>query len=298
MRLSNATLQALRTNANTAYQAGYGSATPQLVGAAASTIPSSTSINTYGWMARLPKMRQWVGAKVINNLSENAAQITNLPFEMTVGVDRDDIADDNLGIYKPLFEEMGRQARLWPDQTVRSALQAGTSGLAFDGVAFFSNSHSLGGNTIDNLFASTALTHANYSSVRASMMSYLGDDGETLGVNPDLLIVPPQLETTGKDIIMNSKRAVDSVAADNVLAGTARLLVVPDLANEAGVWYLADSSKAIKPLVFQERESPMMIDKIQRNDDNMFFDREALFSVEARGAAGYGLYWLMARCAA
>lgn len=34
--------------------------------------------------------------------------IAEKPWELTIGVDRDDIETDNLGIYNPMFQEMGR----------------------------------------------------------------------------------------------------------------------------------------------------------------------------------------------
>ena len=109
----------------------------------ATTVPSSSRSNTYGWMKRLSGMRKWLGPRLIKNLSAHSYALENEPYEDTVGVDRDDIEDDNLGTYSPLMAEMARNGRKWPDQILKTVLQAGTTGLGFDGVPMFAATHPL-----------------------------------------------------------------------------------------------------------------------------------------------------------
>ena len=44
-------------------------------------------------------MREWIGDREIQNLSASDYTIKNKDYELTVGVDRNDIEDDTLGIY-------------------------------------------------------------------------------------------------------------------------------------------------------------------------------------------------------
>lgn len=291
MIISNASLAALRTNFSALFQAAFDSA-PVFHDQLATTVPSTTSINTYGFLDRIPKMRKWVGPRQIQNLRERAAQIINEPYELTVGVDRDDIEDDNLGMYPALFKDMGIQAKKWPDQLVKTALQSGTSLTGFDGVPFFSNAHPLSGSNQSNNFTGTALNAANYVTVRAAMSSFVGADGEPLGVTPDLLVVPPQLEGTGRTIL---NADMINNGETNVWKGSARLLVVPELANEPTVAYLFDTTKAIKALVFQQRKAPQFVAKTAETDENVFHDRQFLYGMDSRGAVGYALWFLAAR---
>ena len=269
-------------------------------------VPSSSKQNDFGWMARLFKMRKWDGPRLIQNLNAYNYIIVNDPYELTVGVDRDDLEDDNLGVYGPLFSEMGRQSRKLKDQQLKSLLQAGTTGLGFDGVAFFATTHPLdpAGNQ-SNLFAGTALTAANFDTVLTAMKSTTGEDGEPLGAfqNPAdvVLIVPPALEYEAR-VIVNASR-VDAGAGtsggnSNMLQGAAQLLVVPELANEPTVWYLADAGAVIKPLVWQVRRENQMVSKDQVTDDGVFFDKQLVWGVDGRYGKGYGPWWLMARAAA
>ncbi len=288
-------IQALQTGFRSHFDAGWRS-TPTWSDRLATTVPSNTRTNTYGWMARLLAMRKWVGPRIIENLKTHAYQLENEPYEKTVGVDKDDIKDDMLGVYAPLFAELGRVGKKWPDQTVKRALQAGTTEEGFDAVAFFSALHDLNpaGNQSNN-FTGTALSTTNFSAVRAAMMSYTGEDGESLSVYPNLLIVPPQLEDTANTIVTAERGAS---GATNVQRGQAEVLMIPELANEATTWYLADTTSPIKPLIWQLREAIQMASLTAATDQNVFMIKQFLYGLEGRGVAGYGPWFLMARAIA
>lgn len=295
MLVTKTAIQNLQVGFNKIYATGWEATTPRLV-EIATTVPSSTRTNTYGWMARLLKMRKWEGPRLIQNLNTHAYTLENEPYELTVGVDRDDIEDDQLGVYNPLFDELGRNSKKWPDQVLKAVLQAGTTSLGFDAVAFFAATHPLNaaGNQSNN-FTTTALTAANFGTVRAAMMGYTGEDGEPLGVMPNLLIVPPQLEDTANTIVMAEFGAG---GATNVQRGQARVLVVPELANQGTTWYVADVSHAIKGLVWQLRKAPEFVAKTALTDDNVFFQKQFIWGVDARGVGGFGPWFLLARAIA
>lgn len=71
------------------------------------------------------------------------------------------------------------------------------------------------------------LNAANYAAARAAMMSFRGEGGKLLGINPTLLIVPPALESAGLQLL-NSEYGTGGVT--NEWKGTARLLVTPEIA--------------------------------------------------------------------
>lgn len=84
------------------------------------------------------------------------------------------------------------------------------------------------------------LNHTNYAAARAAMMGFTNDEGVPLGIRPNLLVVPPSLESTAReillaDIIIGSLAAAGTVTdfvgggKTNVWKGTAELLVVPYL---------------------------------------------------------------------
>jgi phage major head subunit gpT-like protein len=107
----------------------------------ATVIPSSTKMETYGWLGRFPKMREWVGARVVKDMDTTAYVLTNKSWESTVGVARTDIEDDTYGTYAPLMGEMGHGAAELPNDLCFSMLKAGRSTLCFDGQNFFDIDH-------------------------------------------------------------------------------------------------------------------------------------------------------------
>lgn len=108
---------------------------------AATLVPSTSKSTTYGWLGQYPKLREWVGPRTVKSMQEHGYSITNKTYEGTVGVQRTDLEDDNLGVYTPLFAEMGYAAATHPDELVFGLLGKGTSTLCYDGQYFFDTDH-------------------------------------------------------------------------------------------------------------------------------------------------------------
>ena len=130
-----ALITALFTGWKNDFKRGLGGVEPQWK-KVATEVKSTTKSNTYGWLGKFPKFREWVGDRVLKNMAAHGYSITNKKYESTVEVERDDIEDDEVGVYSPLFEEMGRAAQEHPDELVFNLLAAGTSTLCYDGQNF------------------------------------------------------------------------------------------------------------------------------------------------------------------
>lgn len=186
----------------------------------AMTVPSSASTETYGWLGSFPGMREWLGERIVNTLSTHSFTIPNRKFEATVEVDRDDIADDRIGVHKPFFAEMGRNARQHPSRLCFDLLKRGFELPCYDGQAFFDPEHPVG----------------------------------TGAGSPEL--VP------------------------NMQAGTGT------------PWFLLDTSRAIKPLIWQERENYEFQTVNNHSDRGVFLTDKYLYGIRARVNAGLGLWQL------
>jgi phage major head subunit gpT-like protein len=117
----------------------------------AMAVPSSARDETYGWLGAFPQLREWVGPRHVKGLKAHGFTIVNRKFESTVSVSRDDIADDRLGVFKPMFSEMGTIAARHPDELVFELLKSGFDSPCFDGQNFFDTDHPLddaGGATV------------------------------------------------------------------------------------------------------------------------------------------------------
>ncbi len=265
----------------------------------ATVVPSSTSIETYGWLGDFAGMREWIGDRHRKNLDTEGYTLKNRLFEDTVEVPRTAIEDDQYGIYSPAIGMMATAAAEHPEQLVFvEALPGGFSARCYDGQNFFDTDHPVmvdgeetsvsnmqaGANTPWYLlctkrpvkpliyqdrvkpeliihddpatsesvferdkfaygtrsrgsagyafwqmaFASKAdLTAANFEAARTAMMSLKGNNGRPLGVVPDLLVIPPSLETKADEILTVQRLAN---GADNPNYKKVEILTSPWLA--------------------------------------------------------------------
>ena len=108
---------------------------------AATLVPSTSKSTTYGWLGQYPKLREWVGPRAVKSMKEHGYSIVNKPYEATVDVSRADIEDDNLGVYTPLFSEMGYATATHPDELVFGLLGKGVTTPCYDGQNFFDTDH-------------------------------------------------------------------------------------------------------------------------------------------------------------
>lgn len=78
---------------------------------------------------------------------------------------------------------------------------------------------------------------------------------------------------------------------DSATAGTVSNC---DMVNpsDAPEWVLMDTSKVIKPFIFQRRKDYTFVAMDQDGDENVFMRNEYVYGVEARVNAGYGLWQL------
>ncbi|MDL2266774.1 Mu-like prophage major head subunit gpT family protein [Desulfovibrio sp. OttesenSCG-928-G15] len=157
--ITPALLAALRTGFKGEFQRVYNE-TPSNYADIATTITSKTASNTFGWLGQFPSMQEWIGDRVLKDMAAHGYTITNKKFESTVAVARTDIEDDSLGIYKPLVAEMGRAAKVHPDQLCFGLLKQGTTALCYDGQPFFDTDHPVYPN-VDG--TGTALTVSNFA---------------------------------------------------------------------------------------------------------------------------------------
>ena len=140
MKITSAHLDSLRVGFKTNFQNAF-SAAPTDYAKIATIIMSSSKEEKYGWLGTFPKVRGWFGDRQVQNLKEHSYAIVNRDFEETVDVDRNDIEDDNLGLYAPMFQMLGQSVGTFPDELVFGILKAGFSSLCYDGQNFFDTDH-------------------------------------------------------------------------------------------------------------------------------------------------------------
>ena len=291
MLVNKANLTAVFINLKTTFNKAFDAA-PAIWQKTTMLVPSGSSQNDYTWLSRFPKMRKWLGDKVIKALEVFKYTIVNDDWEATVEVDRNDIEDDTLGVYGPQAQEAGFSAKQLPDEIDADLKNNSFTNKCYDGKAFYATTHSVAGSNVSNkgtkaLSAATkAAAAASYGAARLAIMEFKDDEGRPLGLIPNLLEVGPALEATAKILVGNAKLEDDK---PNPYNGTAELLVNPRLTSSTA-WFLHVTNRPLKPFVYQERKKPVFVEQTKEESDNVFMRKKFRFGAEARAAGGYGLW--------
>jgi phage major head subunit gpT-like protein len=251
-----------------------------------STVVTANSITVnYAWIGEFPKMREWIGERVIKDLTAHSYSITRKKFELTIGVDVDDIKGDNLGIVKPRILTMAQEAQAHYDELIFELLEA--NGNCYDGKKFFAANHSVSGVAFSNLGVDE-LSSASLNAAIGEMQAILGEGGQPLRIKPNLLLIPQTLESTAKQILKADRLAS---GASNLDYNLVDYKVIPWL-TDAKAWYLLDTSRPLKPLILQKFEDIKFTAMDQDNDEGVFMRDEYRYGVSAKDNAGYGLWQL------
>jgi phage major head subunit gpT-like protein len=309
MFISPATMNALFTTFETQWQYAY-EQIPTVYQNIATTYPSSSRFQTYAWPAQVPRMRQWLGDRIANNMAPYVQTVENLDWEDTLILPRNMIEDDQYDVFaSSSILQLAQAAKKQPDYLLVSAMVNGATTIIWDNANFFDTAHPVDVrnaalSTQANKFASTALTPDNYFVVRAAMMSFKAESNKPLGVMPDTLVVAPKLEAQGRQILHADFIAPATLAAQtqvgsnqNFWKGTAELLVIPELtgqfANDAA-WMLIDTKKVVRPFIWQLRKPAEFTYLNNPSDPNVFDRNEFKYGVFLRGQLSYSLWFLAA----
>lgn len=258
-------------------------------------VPSGSSLNSYKWLSQFPAMKKWIGEKQVKSLEGFGYTIVNDDWEATIEVDRNDIDDDNLGIYAPQAQMAGDSAGSLPDEIVADLVNGAFAAKCYDGQFFFDTDHPVGKGVKSNkgtvhLSADTpAAALASYGSARTSLMKMTNDEGRPLNITPDILLVPAALEATANTLMTADKLNDNS---PNPYKGTAEVVVWPRLTSDTA-WFLLCTDKPVKPFIYQERKAPVFVQQTNMESDNIFMNKKFRYGVEARAAGGYG-FWQLA----
>jgi phage major head subunit gpT-like protein len=222
MNFSQASVDALFTGFKASYKKGFEGA-PSHYEKLSMLMPSTAREETYAFLSSFPQFREWIGDRHIKKLGEHGFTIKNKKFESTIGIKRDDVSDDQVGIYRPMFEEIGRLSKTHPDEIVFALLALGFSTECYDGQFFFDTDH------------------------------------------------PMYTDPVTGAIVLGSNKQTGTDPA----------------------WYLIDTSRPMKPMIWQTREDYKLTSLDKDTDPNVFFREELIYGVRARVNAGFGL-WQMA----
>lgn len=228
-------------------------------------------------------MREWVGPRVVNRVDIEKLTVHNRDFEHTEAISCNDIEDDNVGVYAPLFEAMGvSAANLWGMLATEALVSPGNWA---DGSSFY-GTRTLGKkNSITNTVTG-ALTVTTYETARSNMMGWCAADGSPMGLVPDLLMVGPSQESVAKGIIEAQLLATGNGTSSNTHFKEVEIQLNPYLVgSHASKWFLMCTNRGLKPVGVQKRKVGSLVRYDQEHDVCVKEANECHYSLHYRGAA-------------
>lgn len=271
---------------------------------------SDQESETYKWLTQSPVMREWIGGRLAKAFKSNGITIENKKFEASVEFLKKDIRRDKTGqIMIRLRDLVARSETHWAS-LLSTLLLNGTSGLAYDGKAFFAADHVEGNSgTLTNL-----LTNSDYSSLNVATATkptavelasalmdvivhfYLMKDDQGEPRNEDALRFQVQCPVTMQAAMQTavSKELLNagSGTIQNPLTGTKFTIdVIP---NARLTWTdkfaVLRADAQAKPFI---RQAETEVDlKMKAEGSDFEYDHDAWqFGIDANRNVGYGMYW-------
>lgn len=212
-------------------------------------ILSSVRTEIIAFTKGFPQMREWLGERRIKSLSEYSVQISKKDWELTVGVSRDDIFFDKIGI---VADQIKGIAQAVPRHFVKFFVDACINGfatVAYDGSNFFDTNHPNGSaapTTFSNTTAGAfSATEWENSKIKANKIKN-ADSGNPLlvrwshmfyGANAE----PAVLKLFGQDRLATGETNIYL----NAIPAANRYMIQEY--GDTAKWFLFDLTKLLKP---------------------------------------------------
>ena len=289
-------------------------------------IPSDTETYVDGWIGRMAKMREWLGGRVVHTPGPQTYSVTTQLWENTYGIDRFTFAFEKFGVYYGMIQDLPLQAKRQPGFVIRDMLentgsQTGARQNGLDGLANFATNHPVniyrtgagtysndfrGGFSVGGVTVGGALGLTSFGTAIEYMHSYKAEDGERLNVTPNMMIIPLNLQVEAEIILKNQSNAPSTWgtfggaqtavgAQDNVYKRFGvDYMVEPNLLHATN-WYLADTTKSVKPVRWIKNGGPVFSPRVSETDENMWVNHMMLWGCHLIGTSAWSPSWLMAK---
>lgn len=267
--------------------------------------PSTSRIELYNWLAQIAGFRRWDGPRKFWPVIQNGYALSNVDWEDSLEMSRDDFEDNQYLQQSELFQIMGNNAAYHPQRQLASMLMGyATADGCWDGKKYFATDHPVdprdaAKGTYSNLYTNT-LTPANLALVRAAMVRYKDQANQILALPPDTIVVGSDQSVTAEQIVAAmfvptisgaSLQSTDKV----IMRFKYNVLEIPEL-TETGIWYLARLRGPIKPMIFQKRTEPVVQFINDLQSAYCKINRAVQLGADYRAGFGWTFPQWMARC--
>ncbi len=252
---------------------------------------STTAKEAYGWLGSLPALSEWKDTRKLYGLREFDYTLENLNYEATIEVDRNTLEDDQYAMIAPRIRQLAQRAIEHMSKLVFDLLDDGEASLAYDGIAMFSDTRTIGGSAnIDNLLSGSYSgsgdeIRAGIAAGVVAMRNFQDDRGVPMNLSPDTIVCSPTMEIPIKNALLPAVAGTTRAEADIIK----RIIVRPEIDADALDWYLLSTERmGLKPLILQIRKQPEFVAVDKPDAPNVFLSRLLYYGIDWRGAVGFG----------
>ncbi len=242
----------------------------------------------WAFLANIPRMRQWIGARQKKAPRGYRATVEWLKYESTLILNADDLRYDPTGVVNDAVTQHTKNTIDFLDEVSHTAYNSnsGVGPTGYDGVALFSASHPhgpTGATTQSNIGAASTLTDANIKTAIIAGNGLREENGRTFKVNYTELHVGPKSQFIAQELFHATRAVVfgsDTAAAtiENALAGAVKLVV--DERDQTFYWTLRDP-KMPKPIILLVGKNPTPEERTRPDDEPMWERNEMEFGIVA-----------------
>ena len=256
----------------------------------AMVVDSQNESEDYSWLGATAVPREWTDERVPRGLRGFHFEIVNKKYENTIEVDRTAMEDDKLGQIPPRIRDLATRAAMHPDYLITQLLNGAFSTACYDGSYLCADAHSEGDSgSQDN--AETHKLDATYlPAAITAMMNFKDDQGQVIGIEPDLLVVGPENLFNARKLLNSAQITVSGsealVTQSSTMNGVLDLLVLPGLSTN--YWFVMATKQYLKALIFQWRIKPEFTAVTDPNSEGVFDSDVFKYGTRSRCAAGYG----------
>lgn len=278
--------------------------------ALATLLTSDTEEEVHSWLQQIPGLAEWITERNGSTVAASEYKLKNRDFNRDVKVPRNKFLDDKLGLYAPIFEQLGMQSAKFADRQIARLMRRGhideATSRCWDGKPFYATDHPVDANraaagVFGNYLVNTDLTEANFNDVLRRISEFTLEDGEPLGLTPTLLTVPGSMRAKALKVVKASIVEDGGAGVTNINQGALEVRVIPELAGDATdnkSWYVSVADQPIKPFIYQLRQAIVLALVFGPDSEHCKKNKELVYGAEGRAAFGYSFPQLSFKCVA
>jgi phage major head subunit gpT-like protein len=248
---------------------------------------SSVRTEVLAFTKGFPQMREWIGPRKVQSLSEYEISITKKDHELTVGVSRDDIFFDRFQI---IGDKIRGIVTAVPRHFVKYFVDLCLGGFntkSYDGQYFFDTDHPNGPGAVYVNTTNQAISATEWETAKARATKIKNpDSGAPLLIRWTHLFFAPNAWTAQAKLFGRERiDGGDTNIHQNAIPAENRTLVQEF--GDSAKWFLFDLSKAIKPFLMQIVKGLDFVPFDKPTDWVVFQDRQYVYGIDTMDNATY-----------